>query len=433
MKCAAKDYKSDSCRNYAIDLHGIPTRFCKLHQYMNEYTQEMLDAARLCTGCRKMRYLPEECKTCEQCRTRDVSIYKKSITECAHPGCDFKRSCENEYCGKHQLHIFIKSTEELGKRVCYDHIRGCRAQLEPSYPYSKCRDCLDKESAAERKRRHRAMESNPSNTCNKICTVCCKEQDLSEFIFTDDRLTKTCQTCRLQNKVQNAKRDKDHRNELARKNINRAFYSYQKDAKRRDIQFHLTNEEFVAIVEQPCYYCGVMNDEKNFNGVDRVDSKRQYTTDNCVSACTLCNYLKHVMPVNLFFLRIENILTHNERICGNRHLEAFPNFLSGDYDDFAKSAKVRKIEFHLTKPEFTEITKLDCYLCGKSNRINHRNGIDRFNNDLGYTVENARPCCNTCNMMKNRFSHSDLMEKFERIYAHRIQGNIVEETAEEGL
>jgi len=433
MKCAAKDYKSDSCRNYAIDLHGVPTRFCKLHQYMNEYTQEMLDAAILCTGCRKMRYLPEECKTCEQCRTRDVSKYKKPTTECAHPGCDFKRSQENEYCGKHQLHVFIKSTEELGKRVCYDHIRGCRAQLEPSYPYSKCRDCLDKESAADRERRHKAMLANPSTSTNKICTVCCKEQPLTEFIFVDERLTKTCQTCRLQNKVQNAKRDKDHRNELARKNINRAFYSYQKEAKRREIPFYLTKEEFVDIAERPCAYCGVMNDEKNFNGVDRVDSKQRYTADNCVSACTLCNYLKHVMPVDLFFMRIEHILTHKDKLVDCWHPEAFPNFLSGDYDDFAKSAKVRRIEFHLTKTEFTEIVKHDCYLCGKSNRGNHRNGVDRFDNDLGYTVENARPCCNTCNMMKNRFSYSDVMEKFERIYVYRIQRNPVEEPSAECL
>lgn len=384
----------------------------------------MLSATRLCTGCKKMRYFSTECKICEACRSRDMSKYKKPVTKCAHPECEFKRSEENEYCGKHQLQVFIKETLHVGKKLCYDHIRGCRAQLDQSYTFSKCRDCLDKESAADRERRHKAMLSNPYETTNKICTICCKEQPLTEFIFTDERLTKTCQTCRLQNKTQNAKRDKDHRNALARKNINRAFYSYQKEAKRRDIAFYLSMDEFVDIVLSPCAYCGDISEEKQFNGVDRVDSKGHYTIDNCVSACTLCNLLKHVIPVNLFFLRIEHILTHLGRLAGNLHSDAFPNFFSGDYDAFAKSAKVRNIEFHLTNTEFMEISRNDCYLCGKSNRFNHRNGVDRFDNNLGYTVDNARSCCNTCNMMKNRFSYSDVIDKFERIYKYRIQGNL---------
>jgi hypothetical protein len=421
MKCLAKDRHADSCRNYAIETDGISTKFCKLHQYMVEYSQEMIDSAKLCTGCKKMRYFAAESKTCEQCRARDKSKYKKIVTKCAHPECEFKRSEENEYCGKHQLHVFINETLKLGKKVCYDHIRGCRAQLDLSYPFSKCRECLDKENATDRERRHTAMLANQSDASNKICTVCCKDQPLSEFIFKDERLSKTCQTCRSQNKIQNAKRDKDHRNELARKNINRAFYSYQKDAIRREIPFYLTREDFVEIVERPCAYCGIMNEEKNFNGIDRVDSKQQYVKENCVSACTLCNFLKHVMPVDLFFRRIEHILTRQGRIMGRLYPETFPNFLSGDYEDFVKSARVRKIEFHLTKPEFTEITKLDCYLCGKSNRFNHRNGIDRFDNNLGYTIENARPCCNTCNMMKNEYLYSDVMDKFERIYEYRIR------------
>ena len=106
---------------------------------------------------------------------------------------------------------------------------------------------------------------------------------------------------------------------------------------------------------------------------------------------------------------------------GRLYPEVFPNFLSGDYEDFVKSARVRKIEFRLTKPEFAEITKHDCYLCGKSNRFNHRNGIDRFDNNLGYTIENARPCCNTCNMIKNEYLYSDVTDKFERIYEYRIR------------
>lgn len=421
MKCLAKDRNNDPCRNYCIDVDGVPTKFCKLHQYMNNYTPEMLDATRLCTGCRKMRYFATDYKICDPCRKRDISKYKKIVTKCAHPECEFKKSDENEYCGKHQLQVFIKLTAELGKKVCYDHIRGCRAQLEPSYPLSKCRDCLDKESSTERKRRHEAMLANPSRDTNKICTICCKEQDMSEFIFTDDRLTKTCKTCRSQNNIQNLRRDRDHRNLWTRTNLNRAFYCCQRDAKIRDIEFHLTKDEFMEIIKENCVYCGDISEEKQFNGVDRVDSKGHYTIDNCVSACTLCNYLKHAMPVDLFFQRIEHILTHSGKVEGKFHPDDFPNVLSGDYDTFEKNAIDRNLEFRLSKSDFLGIICNKCYLCGKEPRVNHRNGIDRFNNSLGYNIENARPCCSTCNIMKNRFSYADMIGKFENIYELRIK------------
>jgi hypothetical protein len=34
------------------------------------------------------------------CLTRDKSKYKKPVSKCAYSECEFKRSEENEYCGK---------------------------------------------------------------------------------------------------------------------------------------------------------------------------------------------------------------------------------------------------------------------------------------------------------------------------------------------
>jgi hypothetical protein len=127
------------------------------------------------------------------------------------------------------------------------------------------------------------------------------------------------------------------------------------------------------------------------------------------------------MPVELFFQRIEHILTHLGKIDGKLYPEAFPNVLSGDYDTFERNAIDRNLEFHLSRSEFAEIIKNKCYLCGKEPRVNHRNGIDRFDNSLGYTMDNARPCCSICNIMKNRFSYADMTGKFEKIYENRIK------------
>ena len=62
------------------------------------------------------------------------------------------------------------------------------------------------------------------------------------------------------------------------------------------------------------------------------------------------------------------------------------------------------------------------YICGKKNSITHRNGIDRFDNTLGYIESNCKSCCNTCNMMKNRFSYHDILDKFNKIVSHSIIG-----------
>lgn len=421
MKCLAKDRYNDPCRKYTIDAADNPTSFCKFHQYMNDYTPEMVESTQLCKCCNRMHYFTTEYKTCEPCRTKDKSKYKKPIVKCEHPSCNFKKSTENEYCGKHQLQLFVKSTEALGKRVCYDHLRGCRSQLDPSYIFSKCRDCLEKERTEDNQRRHAAMAATPTSNTTKICTVCCKEQEATEFICHDERLAKTCQTCRYRNSVQNVKRDRVQRNLWSKTNLNRAFYSYEKESVRRDIEFHLTKEEFMEIIKQKCSYCGDISQEKQFNGIDRIDSTGHYTTDNCVSCCTLCNYLKHTMSVDIFLHRIEHVLTYAGKINGNLHPDVFPNVVSGNYYIFQKNAISRNLEFQLAPHEFQHISNNDCYLCGKNPSTYHRNGVDRFDNSIGYNIENARPCCSTCNLMKNRYSYEDMLNKFEQIYAFRIR------------
>lgn len=96
MKCLSKDRNNNNCRNHRVD----ETRFCKLHQYMNEYTDAMLEELTLCSGCLKMYYMGDSgfiC--CVGCRSREK--LKPPVILCKSENCKFKRSNENEYCGKH--------------------------------------------------------------------------------------------------------------------------------------------------------------------------------------------------------------------------------------------------------------------------------------------------------------------------------------------
>lgn len=73
MKCLAKDRNNNGCRNY----YQPGSRFCKNHQYMNDYTEAMLEQTRLCSGCKKMYYLEPGINQCSTCHSRGTANREK--------------------------------------------------------------------------------------------------------------------------------------------------------------------------------------------------------------------------------------------------------------------------------------------------------------------------------------------------------------------
>jgi len=89
---------------------------------------------------------------------------------------------------------------------------------------------------------------------------------------------------------------------------NRLFNNYKSSAKKRNISFNLDIEEFLHLTQNSCYYCGIepsqitksRDSEYAYNGIDRVDNSKDYTLDNCVACCSVCNYAKRDMDVEQF-------------------------------------------------------------------------------------------------------------------------------------
>lgn len=421
QKCLSKDYAGKDCVFRSIN----GTAFCKFHQYMVEYTPEMLANLERCNGCKKMYYFEDGHKTCDKCRergTKNKAAKKETevIVFCGKEGCKFKRSDENPYCGKHQICLFEDETRELNKKLCYNYIRGCREQLDQEYKFSKCEECLEKEREKDRKRRDHAKEKNNNFLENgivtkKCCTTCIKELSIEEFELENNQYTKTCKSCRKDNNIQDKRRDKEHRNEIVRKSTRSQYTEYKKNAAIRKIEFFINYEEYVAIVKKECYYCGILQ-EKGINGIDRVDSKNGYVLNNCVSCCKICNYMKRAMDVGVFLGKIEHILCYQNKINGRVNPELFKDHMNVSYKNYMNSAKDRNIDFYINAEQFYEITKNNCYMCGKENSDSHKNGIDRFINNLGYTIENSRACCCECNLMKHVNSFQEILTKFLAIH-----------------
>ncbi len=65
---------------------------------------------------------------------------------------------------------------------------------------------------------------------------------------------------------------------------------------------------------------------------------------------------------------------------------------------FAKSqANHREIDFNLSEEDHAKIIIQPCYYCSKSIADEVGCGLDRLNNDEGYSLQNVVACCGTCN------------------------------------
>ena len=63
-KCATIDRNLNPCRGIATN-----GKFCKIHSYMIEYTDKMVEDAKPCGTCHKTHFMGEY-TTCEACRKR---------------------------------------------------------------------------------------------------------------------------------------------------------------------------------------------------------------------------------------------------------------------------------------------------------------------------------------------------------------------------
>jgi hypothetical protein len=360
---------------------------------MTSYSKEMLAKLELCNGCKKMYYFANEQRTCENCRERAKSNKvkkKETIILCSKEGCKFKKSNDNDYCGKHQICLFEDETNELNKKLCYNYIRGCRTQLKTDYGFSRCPECLEKERKNNRERRRTVENTNTDPPLennirtSKYCTTCCRDLSFDKFIGTKIAETRTCNDCRENNKKQDAKRDKEHRNAIARKN----------DAKpeRKEVK-----------------------KEWNENNYEKV-------------ALKTINYRQRQMEENQ-----EGYLIHNAEMAKkwrennpDKMIEANENKKNSkeiNYSNYKRNANMKNLDFSINYDEYCNIVTKECYYCGI---IQERgfNGIDRKDQTKGYILDNCSSCCKMCNYMKGSTSDEVFIKRVEHILT--FQGKIDE-------
>ena len=525
-KCNWKDRNNEPCREYKIN----ETNYCNHHQYVAEYTPEMLKNIKQCSGgCGHFKYLGDF-DTCDYCRnagkiTRDNYAANKIICKGVKPnGPCTNEAQENGYCGHHKAQFIKNEIEKDGtKKVCREYKRGCRTILDISYSNSGCVDCLKAEQLEDKKRALKnalkislmVAEINKDYENQEKIT---KENKLDNFIDIDEKGNKTfsckgckkyypianfmtsktkpslycnvrCQEYRNEKEKTRSKRDrkeyskqyeaKQHKKELRKlwrklnrgkqaeydrrckekqiatyglkaylakeaaqmkkwrdcnpdqvKRINKEkrlnkksrYEYYERRAFKKGIHFDMTLEECTKYFLADCYYCGVKaNPDEQLNGIDRKDNMLGYVMGNCVTCCEMCNYMKKAIDHDKFIKICEHILAYLGICEGELHPEYFNDYKGCTYNHYFHSAKTRDYDFELTQSEFYKCKDNSCYLCGKNNSDSHKNGIDRMDNDIGYTKDNCKPCCGTCNYLKNSYIMNELLTKLVKIHEHHYE------------
>lgn len=94
---------------------------------------------------------------------------------------------------------------------------------------------------------------------------------------------------------------------------------YKNNARIRNKNWNLSDQEFKNLIHSNCYYCGCEpierfnSDYKRYifvNGIDRLNSSIGYVSDNVVSCCPQCNSMKLDYSIDEFKNKVLSIYNH---------------------------------------------------------------------------------------------------------------------------
>jgi len=278
--------------------------FCGKHQ-----KQAILDAAtddgkRKCSKYRCTEtFIPKTNKNleyCEKCmKVKVTNLETLTLCKWTEMKCK-KQARDSGFCGKHEPRgILLEEAEKNDIRICDDGKRACKNQTVDKK--LRCEECLEKDRSKDNNRyNERKNDLSKCLGCGKGIT------DLIDGIRGDK--VQRCVECYEKLRKVEDEREPRNRNYMMEKkaNMERYLVSYIQGAKNRNIGFEITKEQFEGIVLSSCYYCGSYNQDEVV-GIDRLNSSKNYSTDNCVPCCKVCNFMKGTLSKNIFIQQAHKI------------------------------------------------------------------------------------------------------------------------------
>ena len=88
--------------------------------------------------------------------------------------------------------------------------------------------------------------------------------------------------------------------------------------------------------------------------------------------------------------------------------------LNAKFNYYKRNAKLRQVDWKLTRGDFEQILDVPCEYCGGTTNI----GIDRVDSSKGYDYANVVACCTWCNQAKNDRTLDEFKQWVDKIYSH---------------
>jgi len=387
--------------------------YCGKHQRNKIFDDGLLEGKKWCRmffrGCDN-ELTPED-KKFTSCKTCRAALNKKQ-NPCKHEGCTFKVN-EGKYCKKHERDVYYDEEKEKNIKYC-DIARGCFTILTNNK--KSCKECLEKHLKKDmeryNKRKNMIITSQEVNATRRTCLTC--QIDFEPFQTRYSKESLNCTVCLEKQAVQDKKREDRVRNYKKEHlyNLENYYKNYIEKARIREKgDFELNFETFTEIVTGECHYCKFKNDSET-NGIDRINNDIGYIKENCVTACWKCNRMKHFYHPRFFIEKCKIIA--KQVVPTKPFYKEWDLYYSrscyNNYKTYKREAEKRELPFELTEAQWDWLTRSACYLCGYQSMYGI--GIDRIDNTVRkYSFDNCRPCCGSCNSMKNELPLGDFLNQ----------------------
>lgn len=404
--------KGKQCTKNTNNEHG----YCGRHLRNKEYNDGIEKGIRWCRqffrGCNtQITNKPIDVITCDEC----LESKRTKKKNCQHAGCKFRVREKEIFCKLHARDIYRLEEKEKGIRYC-DIARGCFNLCTDGLV--TCKECLEKQREKDTLRGQGRKEMNKQlahMSDKRLCQKCGKEYDKFNTHYNIE--STKCKKCSEYQQLIEEKRNRERNYKEERKaHLQTYFTMHINESHKRGYETKLSFEEYCELVIKPCHYCNYFN-EKEAIGIDRVNNSIHYTKENCVPCCQICNRIKHIYHP-LFFIEKTKIITKIKN--GTEefykkweiyYTRSKPNY----YLKYKKEAEEKRgLKFLLTELEWDRLIRQPCYLCGYSQVEGI--GLDRVDNTIReYNLDNSKPCCGSCNAMKNEMNYEDFINHVRKV------------------
>jgi hypothetical protein len=405
--------KGNICDKNTSNEHG----YCGKHLRNKKYDEGIENGIRWCRfffrGCdNEIINEPKKVLTCKEC----LEAKKKNTNNCQHEGCTFKAKDNELFCGKHERDKYRLEEKEKGFRYC-DIDRGCFTICNEDM--SSCEKCLEKTREKDNKRNNnrKTINQHLQNISNKrLCHKCGIE--FETFKTSNNKDSTKCKKCfESQQKIEDNRDDRNRNYKEERKQfLETHFKMFINESSKRGYNVELNFEDYKELITKSCYYCNHYVESEAI-GIDRINNSLGYTKENCVPCCEICNRIKSFYhPV--FFINKIKIICNNIESDNDFYKKwqiYYSRSIPNNYLKYKKEAEEkRSLKFKITPNEWEKLIRQPCYLCGYFQAVGI--GLDRVDNTIReYTTENCKPCCGSCNNMKNEMKYDDFINHCNKI------------------